>query len=184
MIFYKNLKKHRNTEEKNLVFSIFSNGVVSLKDDSVVDPTECKDFYNLRVEDGALKTGLGFKDFSVPADKNDLDNQHPYNFASKIDEITGIWMAREFNDEIGYYYQLLFTDSVNKLWLVPLIDEYDGIIWPKSIKLKSFPLFQCPYRINNKDANAFFTNEGMVYFESDGEGIYPDVPPLISCVVH
>ena len=184
MIFYKNPKKHRQSEEKNLVFSIFDNGVVSSRDDSVAGSTECKDFYNFRVEDGALKTGLGFKDFSVPSNKNDLDNQHPYNFASKIDEITGIWVSREFDEEIGYYYHLVFTDSKNKLWLVPIVDEYNGLIWPKSLLLQSFPLSECPYRINNKDASAFFTNEGMVYFEADTEALYPDVPPLISCVVH
>lgn len=63
MIFYKNHKKHKKTEEKNLVFSIFANGLVSNQDDLVAKPNECKNFYNLTFCDGALKTGLGFKIF-------------------------------------------------------------------------------------------------------------------------
>ena len=185
MIFYKNIKKHKKTSQKDIVFSIFANGVVSNQDDLVSKPNECKEYYNLTVNDGALKTGLGFRDLQVPASADDLENCHGYNFAEKIDEIDGIWLDRWYNSDIeAYVYNLLMIDSTNYLWGVPMIDEYEGIVWSKSNKLSSYPTFQCQYRIDNTDCTLFFTEEGMLYTAAYGEGFYPDVPALISGVVH
>lgn len=185
MIFYKNIKKHKKTSQKDLVFSIFANGVVSNQDDLVSKPNECKEYYNLTVRDGALKTGLGFRDLQVPASVDDLENCHGYNFAEKIDEIDGIWLDRWYNSDIeAYVYNLLMIDSTNYLWGVPMIDEYEGIVWSKTDKLSSYPTFQCQYRIDNTDCTLFFTKEGMLYTAAYGEGFYPEVPALISGVVH
>lgn len=185
MIFYKNIKKHKKTEEKNIVFSIFGNGVVSNEDDLISKPNECKSFYNLSFADGALKSGLGFRDLEVPATVDNLENCHGFDFAAKIDEIKGIWLDRWFNIAIKrYIYTLLMIDSSNVLWGVPLIDGFDGMVWQKSKKLKSFPTYQCAYRIENEDCALFFSQQGMVYMAADAEGIYPNVPALISCVVH
>lgn len=63
MIFYKNLKKHKKTQEKNLVFSIFGDGVVSNEDDALAKPNACKDSFNLRFSDGALKRDLDLEIF-------------------------------------------------------------------------------------------------------------------------
>ncbi len=185
MIFYKNKKKYKPVEQKNLIFSVFENGLVSNKDDSVASPTQCKTFYNLSFTDGALKTGLGFKDFQVPSSIDDLKNCHSYNFAECIDEIDGIWLDRFFSDSIeAYYYQLLLMDSKFNVWCVPLIDDDDGFILKKSQRVKSFPTYQCAYRIDNKDCCLFFTEQGMIFLTGYSEGSYPDVPPIISCVVH
>ena len=80
MIFYKNLKKHRKTAEKNITFSIFGNGVISNQDDLVSKPNECKECYNLVVSDGALKTGLGIKDYEVPENEQ-MENMHTFDFS-------------------------------------------------------------------------------------------------------
>ena len=185
MIFYKNLKKHKQVKNKNLVFSIFDGGVVSNTDDSVAKPNACKSFYNLSYVDGALKNGLGFADLAVPSSEENLEDTHTYNFASKIDAICGLWLDRWFNNNTGtYQYQIILSDTKNYLWGVPLIDEDEGFIWTKSDKLESSPLFQCAYRIDNTDCCLFFTNEGLLYLSTVREGIYPNVPPFISCVVH
>ena len=60
-MFYENLKKFKKTTEKNLTFSIFESGVSSDADDSISKPTECKNFYNLTYNDGALKLGLDLR---------------------------------------------------------------------------------------------------------------------------
>ena len=57
LIFYKNLKKHKKTTEKNITFSIFKDGDISNEDDLISKPNECKTFYNYTIVDGALKTG-------------------------------------------------------------------------------------------------------------------------------
>lgn len=185
MIFYKNLKKHKKSTEKNLTFSIFDAGVMSGKDDQLKGANECKNFYNLSYVDGALKTGLGFQDLHVPASKENLKDLHTFDFGSKIDEIKGIWLDRWFQPYTNSYnYNLLLIDTNFKVWGVPLIDEYDGRIWTQSEDLQSFPTYQCPYRINGGDACLFFSNEGMVALTSVNSKLYTNVPPIISCAVH
>ena len=185
MIFYKNLKKHKKTQEKNLVFSIFGDGVVSNEDDALAKPNACKDSFNLRFSDGALKTGLGFRDFQVPASTDDLQTCHTFDFAEKLDEIDGLWMDRWYNTNVErYVYTLLMIDSSQQIWGVPIVDQYEGMIWSKSTKLSSYPTFQCQYRINNTDSCLFFSKEGMLCMAATEEGIFDNVPALISGVVH
>ena len=186
MIFYKNLKKHRKVKQKNLTFSIFQNGVVTDKDDSVLMPTVCKNAYNVSFVDGALKTGLGFERFKVPADLDHLDENHTFNFEGKVDEIGHLWMDRWYNNNTNeYYYQLLFVDSENELYGIVVPDGYEGYIIPKSSKLVGKKIyFGRNYRIDNLDSSIFFTDKGMVYLTYSGEQVFANVPEIISCVVH
>lgn len=184
-MFYKNLKKHKKTKQKNLVFDVFANGMSADKDSLLKKANQCKLFYNFAVKDGVLQSGLGFKDFEAVASLDDLKNGHTFDIASKVDEICGIWLDRWFSQDLDkYVYQILMLDSANKLWAVPLVDEYDGYVWTGSDKMTSKPLFGCSYRINNDDAVLFFTKDGMLHMSTSADGFYEDVPPIISCVVH
>ena len=109
LIFYKNIKKHKKTEEKNITFSVFGEGVISNEDDLISKPNECKAFYNFSPLDGALKTGLGFKDLEVPSSESDLETVHPFNFSQKnITEIRTIDFFRYLDiDDDRYYYHLI-----------------------------------------------------------------------------
>lgn len=185
MIFYKNKKKHRTVKEKDLVFSVFQNGVETDKDDSILDANVCKNAYNLTFSDGALKTGLGFEDLKVPATLDDLETTHTINFGASMDEIHNLWLDRWFNTNTDkYYYQLLLIDEDNVLWGVILPDEFEGFIWKRCIRLQSKPTFGRNYRIDNEDSSIFFSQEGMVYLSYTTDAIYDNVPPIISCVVH
>ncbi len=187
MIFYKNNKKHKKTEEKNLVFSIFSNGIVEDVDDLLAKPNECKTCYNLIFKNGALKTGLGFGHLKAPdTETTPVEDWHMFNFegyiTSKIDDI---WLNRWFNTYTNQsYYQILFYESSTKLlYAIPLIDEYEGDIWERTDLIESYPTYECEYRIENEDAAIFFTAEGMVFLSQTGEKLY-EVPAMISCAVH
>ena len=185
MIFYKNIKKHKKTEEKDVVFSIFANGVVSNQDDLISKPNECKQFYNLSISDGALKTGLGFHDLQVPASTSDLETLHGFNFGEKIDEITNIWSDRWYNtDYETYIYNLLMMDSNYVIWGITLIDEDNGFVYERYSYLDYPPIYQCSYRIENTDCTLFFTKGGMLFLAAYQDKFCEEVPPLISSVVH
>lgn len=186
MIFYKNLKKHKQTQEKNLTFSIFDEGLVSNVDDYVSKPNACKQFYNLSYLDGALKTGIGIRDFEAPATLDDLQDTHTFNFSESMNEIKDMWFHRWFDEtQKQVYYQLLFLDNDNTLYMIPLIDEFEGYVWIKSQQLHHTPYFQCNYRIDNRDVCLFFTDGGMYAYAYTGAfQVYTDVPPIISSVVH
>ena len=184
-MFYKNLKKHKKTKQKNLVFDIFANGLSNGKDDLLQKANQCKMFYNFSLSNGALQSGMGFKNFEAIASFDDLKTGHTFDIASKVDQICGIWLDRWFSEELDrYVYQILMLDSANKLWSVPLVDEYDGYVWTSSDKMTAKPLFSCAYRIDNKDAILFFTKNGMLHMNTSADGFYESVPPIISCVVH
>ncbi len=184
MIFYKNLKKHKKTKEKNLVFSIFGEGIDGDGNDLLSKPNECKVFYNLKVEDGNLSTGLGFSDLKVPSSVDDFDTLHAVDLTSTVDQVGGIWLDRWFNPDADMFiYQILMTDSANKIWGVALIDEYNKV-WLKTQKMTAPVTFQCAYRLNNEDTALFFTNDGMMRLSQNAEAFYEGFPALISCVVH
>ena len=184
-MFYKNLKKHKKTQQKNVVFDIFANGVSNGKDDLLQKASQGKMFYNFSLSNGALQNGLGFKDFEAISSFDDLKTGHTFDIASKVDQICGIWLDRWFSAELDrYVYQILMLDSANKLWSVPLVDEYDGYVWTSSDKMTSKPLFACAYRIDNADARLFFTKTGMLHMSPSADGFYETVPPIISCVAH
>lgn len=186
MIFYKNLKKNRKAKEKNLVFSIFQNGIVTDKDDSILEGNVCKNTFNVSFSDGALKTGLGFEDFKLPDMDGDLNVCHIMDFAEQIDEVQELWLDRWYNNNTNkYYYQLLLTDSQNTLYGVVIPDIMEGFVMIKSIKLQNKTVtFGRNYRIENLDSSIFFTDQGMVYLTYSGEQVFTNVPAMISCVVH
>ncbi|MBE7076139.1 MAG: hypothetical protein E7375_03655 [Clostridiales bacterium] len=184
-MFYKNLKKHKKTTEKNLTFSIFEDGIKSKSDDSVSKPNECKLFYNISYNDGALKTGLGFQDLKVPASLDALDDLHTYDFSMLIDDIKSIYTERWYNTTYKtYIYQLLLLDGSYNLWSCSLIDQYDGAILQRTTRLNDLPTYQCVYRLDQTDVNLFFSNEGLIIIGQYYDAIFEEVPALISCVVH
>lgn len=186
LIFYKNKKKHKKTEEKNLVFSIFGNGVVEDVDDLLAKPNECKSCYNLTFKNGALKTGLGFDHFKAPdSQTTPVENWHTFKFADYVSKIDGIWLNRWFNtDHNMFVYQLFFYEEASKkLYTIPLIDEFEGDIWERTGLIETYPTYECDYRIDNEDASVFFTDSGMVYLTAETHYKY-DVPAMISCAVH
>ncbi len=186
LIFYKNNKSHKKTEEKNLIFSIFGNGVVEDVDDLLAKPNECKICYNLNFKNGALKTGLGFAHLKAPeAEDTPIENWHTFKFADFVSKIDDIWLNRWFNTNTNkFVYQIWFyEDSTKILWTVPLIDEFAGEVWQRTVLVKSYPTYVCEYRIDNEDSTVFFTNDGIVYLTRDTDYTY-DAPAMISCLVH
>ena len=185
MIFYKNLKKHRKTAEKNITFSIFGNGVISNQDDLVSKPNECKECYNLVVSDGALKTGLGIKDYEVPENEQ-MENMHIFDFSEvNITEIRGIDLFRYKNILLDkLYYNLNIIDQNDKIWICLPIDSLDGIPTAKTDMVLTGLLATYPYRVTDFDCILYFLPDGMVTASTYNVIKYDNVPPIISCVVH
>ncbi|MDE6583091.1 MAG: hypothetical protein K2K31_00355, partial [Clostridia bacterium] len=184
MIFYKNLKKHQKSQEKNLVFSLFEKGIKENVDDSVAQTNICKSFYNLTYSDGALKTGLGFKDLEVPASADDLNTLHTFQYLSQeVESIEGLWLDCYYDKDEGFYdYRLYFYASDKKLYYAYLLDPFDGIVWGATDKLTTFPSFQCHYQVGNEDCIVFISDGVMVSFCGVIRYINNGAPELISCV--
>lgn len=186
MLIYKKLRKHKHTAEKDIVFSVFDAGIKSKKDDSVENPTACKNSYNFSLADGALKTGLGFKDLEVPYSAADLSKLHTFDFLGRgITEIKWIDCYRFKNTEDGKnYYHLNVVDQQGRLWYCVLLEDEIGIPVIKSdVEIKE--IISCfEYRIGDRDCILYFTPDGLVYSSAYQTSLYSEVPPLLSCAVH
>lgn len=183
-MFYKNKKHHKNVSEKNVVFSLFANGVVSNIDDSVAQTNLCKRVYNLNYTDGTLKTGLGIKSLELPASLADPDATYTYDF-SNLADITDLMFDRWYSSELGgYYYQIQIVDSNNKIWAIPLYDEDGNFIYLVSTRLSHAPSYSCVYRTGNVDSTLYFSQDGMLTLSLSSETLSSNVPEMISSVVH
>ena len=185
LIFYKNLKKHKKTTEKNITFSIFKDGVISNEDDLISKPNECKTFYNFTITDGALKTGLGFKDIEVPASESNLQTVHTYNMSTVgITEITAIDSFRyKHIEDDRYYYHINIVDQRGYLWICAVIDEIGYPIAKSNLGFSDL-VSTSPYRINDYDCILYFVPSGMIYSSGYETEKYTNVPPLLSVAVH
>ncbi len=185
MIFYKNLKKQKQTSKKDLVFSIFEDGMKTNKDDSIAKSNECKIFYNTKISNGSLENGMGFEDLKVPADTSNIQTQHSFDFSEKIDDIKMIAYDRWYNSQTGKYDYIMFmTDSSGVVWFVFLIDQFNGYVWELSSSVSSQPLSSTVYRIGDNDCTVMFTEEGMQYFANGVQGLYSNVPPFVSSAIY
>ncbi len=183
-MFYKNLKKHKQTSEKNLIFSIFDDGVLSDKDDSITKPNQCKDFYNLSFCDGALKTGLGFSEIQVPSSADDLENTHVYSMPSKITKIEDIYFEKTFSSTMNdYVNEILVLNSDFKLYSLPMIDPY-GYMETRCNVLTAKPIYVAQYRADTQDISVIFTKKEAAMCGALINGVLQNVPILKSCVVH
>ena len=109
MIFYKNLKPHKTTKNKTLVFSLFEEGVTT-KDDSVSKPNMCKKVFNFDFQSGALLPGLGVSELKVPSDISTMGGMHPIVMAVAP---TNILQDRWYNSSTQEYYNKLMMVGSN-----------------------------------------------------------------------
>ena len=185
LIFYKNLKKHKKTAEKDITFSVFGDGVVSNEDDLISKPNECKYFHNFNLNDGALKTGLGFKDIEVPATEDDLETLHNYDLTmttiTKIKSLDSFKFKDLQEDKI--YYHLNIIDQNDKIWICALIDELGFPVGKSDVQLTGL-VSSCQYRLEDFDCILYFVDDGMVYSSAYNTELCENVPTLLSCVVH
>ena len=184
MIFYKkNLNRHHQ-KQKEYTFSVFEDGLAVEKDDSVAQPTQCHNAYNISFEDGSLSTGLGVRFLQVPADVSHLNNLHTFDM-NDIGAVLNVLVDKWYNSETAqYYYQIFIVDFNKKIRALPAIDPYNGRTWIQSERLTEAPSHCCVYREEDVDSTLFFANSGVVALSYGQEHVYANVPEMLSCVVH
>lgn len=184
---FKTIKHYKKSKERNIVFSIFSNGLVSDKDEQMAKPVECKNVYNLVFSGGALKTGLGFKELKIPSSESDT-TLHKITLTNSITSLHGMWINRFWSSSRAKFsYQLVFLDQAYNVWVVPVYDPYNGQMWSREGNMSSIttpPTNTLNICTESEDSFIFFTSGGMSWLGTSTEGFYQDVPQFISTAVH
>ena len=184
---FRTIKHYKKSKERNIVFSIFSNGLVSDKDEQMTNPAECKSVYNLSLSGGALKTGLGFRELKIPASESDTV-MHGLVFVNTITSLHGMWLNRFWSRTRGKFsFQLMFLDQLYRVWVVPIFDAYNGQMWSREGNMSNIsapPSNVLNICTESEDSFIFFTPEGMSWLDTSSEGFYQNVPQFISSAVH
>ena len=184
---FETIKHYKKSKERNIVFSIFSNGLVSDKDEQMAEPAECKNVYNLVYSGGALKTGLGFEELKIPASASD-NVMHKIRIVASITSLHGMWMNRFWSSvNSRFAYQLVFLDQTYQVWVVPIFDAYDGQMWARQGNMSNIsapPSNTLNICTESEDSFIFFTPEGMSWLGTSSEGFFQNVPQFISTAVH
>ena len=182
MIFYKNLKPHKDVKNKTLVFSLFDEGVKT-KDDSVSKPNLCKKVFNFDFQSGALLPGLGIRELQIPTNISTMAGMHPIVISSFTP--TNLIQDRWYNADNGTYHQkIMIVGDDHCVYAVPIPDIFDGVPGLLANRLTSQPSCVCNYRIGDEDGTLYFAKNGALFLSYNQNLLFTDVPEMVSCVVH
>lgn len=182
-MFYKKNKKFKKILSKDIVLSKFADGPLTLKDSAILTQKNAKVIYNYSFNDGALSTGLGFKELTIPSSWDKPNVEELIDF--KSDEIIAIWYIRWYNMEMEkYLYILYFMRTDYQIRYIFLVNEFNGVIFKNDYILTSVP-FCYNYRLNDLDCVCFSSaTDGIVVIKIDGSMKYTNGPKVISSLVH
>ena len=106
-----------------LRFSNFSGGVNTTIDENLLPINYAKMSYNTNFKDKALKTGLGFKELSLPYQTQ--FGERNLNYDNAFGNINGVWIFPRYLDT-GEKADLLFVHADdNAIYHQPLYSDYD-----------------------------------------------------------
>lgn len=110
-MFYRNSLPQKKAKEKYFEFDMFGNTQNLENDETTLKIGEPKCVYNFICEDGAIKSGYGFKPLAMPSNETDLDSES--EIAIRGDEVKSIWKFKWYNvnSDMNRYYIFYFNDE-------------------------------------------------------------------------
>ena len=163
--------------EKTIKLFDFSYGIDGRKDDRLSPFNAAASSYNLRLSDGALKTGYGMQYASFPITDGTYLPALPAGVAAK---------------RIYYYEKFDFDAGKRKDRTLVLCD--DGYVYEyevgtetgfKKVSILSFSSYPLGvnYRLNGEDVFIFATDGGLTVYDGTTATLY-DAPEMTSVCVH
>ncbi len=165
--------------EKTIKLFDFSYGIDGRKDDRLSPFNAAASSYNLRLSDGALKTGYGMQYASFPIGDGTYSPALPTGVVGK---------------KIYYYEKFDFDDGVRRDRVLVLAD--DGYVYEYEVGTETgftkvsaltFSAAAAPlgvnYRLNGEDVFLFATSGGITVYDGTDATLY-DAPEMTSVCVH
>ena len=179
-MFYKNLLKTKKTKESLFEYDMFKKD--QSPNDELLAVCETKNCFNLISGNGALKTGYGFKDLTMPQSEENLNDESL--FAVQGTELYRIWKLKWYdqgNDKD--IYNLFFYNDENNMCFDELFGQrHAPFVWESSFS-------EVPYithfRNEKQDAVLMSGKNGiMELVTSTGRSVKEDMPAIVSCCIH
>ena len=181
-MFYRKALKTPKLQEKIFEFDMFKSNQNIQDDETTLEVGEPKRVYNFISEDGTLKNGYGFKNFSMPISEIDIDNE--VEIPVRGNEVKTIWKLKWYNsaDDKNNYFLFYFNDEANICYDNLFKMRYDTFIQPTSYTETPYATY---YRKNGNDA-IMLSGEGGNLLVITGSNTYSSesAPQIISCCNH
>ena len=182
-MFYPNRKLRKGSITAKVDFTNFAKCMDTQTDEALLPFKSAKLSYNFNVKKGALCTGYGFKDLTLP--KLKTEGERTIKVPNK--PIKKIWQYKYYDqDEQKDDSEIVFIDDEGQLYYVQIHDDS-----PFSLPLlHQTPFTAIPvalnYRLNSKDTLIFSSEkDGMwKYALNDGVQKVEDTPHIVSMCFH
>lgn len=186
-MFYSNKVKTKATKKYKITYSSFASGMNTEVDDNLLPHKQGKVVYNYEVKNGALKTGLGFKELTLP---NTFPDEFGENRVIEIYQnknITNLWHFRYYdNQSENRKHKIMYTTKDGDLCYFDVLHYVSN-----SFKVPDIPLFTSVpvainYRLNGEDCMIFSspTDSMLVFTQNYLAQTYEDAPKLVSVCIH
>lgn len=182
-MFYSNKKLRKSSTSALVNFTNFEKSMNTQTDEALLPYKSAKISYNFNVKKGALCTGYGFKDFTLP--KINSDDQR--TIVTPGLPIKQIWKYKCYNQvDKREDPEVLFIDSEGQIYFVMVHDNA-----PLSYPLANTEKFlgipnAINYRLNSQDTLIFSSEQdGMwTYALNNGLTKIENAPHIVSMCLH
>ncbi len=182
-MFYPNRKLRKASTTAKINFTNFEKSMDTQTDEALLPYKSAKMSYNFNVKKGALCTGYGFKELTLPCKTTDSERV----VSTKNKEVKKLWKYKYYNKTKGTdESEVLFIDSSGQLYFLLVYDDS-----PFSSELKHQTLFNAipsaiNYRLNSKDTLLFSSEkDGMwKYVVNENFEKVEGAPAIVSMCLH
>ena len=152
-MFYSKKLITKKVSTYKLNFTAFSNTMNTEVDDAILPHRYAKLSYNFKVSNGALSTGIGFEDLTLPTSATSADNQRKI-ILDPNSGVKAIWHYKYFdqNENKPYHLFMYYTAEGHIYWafVVHESDKFAYKIASTSIYPNGVPS-AVNYRLNAED---------------------------------
>ena len=187
MLFY---RKKLNLQAGNTIklsYSNFSN-INSITDENILPLKYAKSAYNYILENGALKTGFGFCDATLPLDST-LNNYRTLSFLSNNTVPHKIWYYKYYsNTDNQKQFKIVVLDTLGYLYYLDIYSSLDTFIKVNNVVL-NLDSVAVNYNLNGEDVLIISSPDGVMGY-LNGRGEYVSVqnqqnqPDIVDMTIH
>ena len=181
-MFYRNTINGKKSTVKTFEFDMFGQVQNLKEDENTLKVGEPKIVYNFICEDGALKSGYGFKALAMPTSEDDIESE--VELPVEGSEVKTMWKLKWYNasEDKNSYFLFYFNDEANICYDNLFKTRYATFILPTEYTCTPYATY---YRKNNDDA-ILLSGDGGNLMVVTGTNIYSSdtAPNIISCCNH
>lgn len=185
MFLHKRIPSKKYTNYK-IDYSIFGSGMNADKDENLLSTKKAKLHYNYDVLSGALKTGIGFKDLTLPKTREPNSLERGIELPENVG-FNGVWHFKYYSqtDHRKDHFLIYYGDDSNLYWC-KLVSKYSqSFLVNENLSFPTRPN-ALQYRLNNEDVMIFTepSSNMMVWPPERDAYVVEGAPKVVSMCLH